>query len=150
MRNNGSMNFVNKTKEFGLVDFLMVTASAAADFDNDGDIDEIAQTVNGPLIAYWNNSQSGNSIAFEYRDYIGNRFGIGNKTTIYYGKNGKKAQLREMKMSGGYMSYDAPVAHFGLGSNESVQKIKIEWSNGGETLIEGPFEANATYQISRR
>jgi len=150
MHNNGSMKFANKTKEYGLVDYLMVTASAGADFDNDGDIDEIAQTVNGPLVAYWNNSQSGNSIAFEYRDHVGNRFGIGNKISIYYGENGERAQLREMKMSGGYMSYDAPVAHFGLGSHKTVQKIKIEWSTGGASLIEGPFNANATYQITRR
>ena len=150
MRNDGELKFTNQTKEFGLIDYLVITGSAAADFDNDGDIDQIAQSINGPVISYKNNSQSGNTIAFEYRDFIGNHFGIGNKIVIHYGENGAKKQLRELKLGGGYMSYDAPVVHFGLGEYDVVQKIEIEWSTGETSNIKGPFKTNASYRIERR
>lgn len=147
LRNNGGLKFSDATEENGLVDYLIVTSSAAADFDNDGDIDQVVQTVNGPLIAYLNNSQTGNSVAFQFRDHIGNRYGVGNKLTIHYGD---KAQIRELKMSGGFSSFDSPVLHFGLGSTDRVDRIVIEWSTGGMSEVSGPFEANARYTIDRR
>lgn len=149
MHNLGEMKFANKTREFGLEDYLIITSAAAADYDNDGDIDEIAQGVNGPVIAYWNNSQEGHSIAFEFRDFVANRFGVGNKLSIFYGKDNGHQQIRELKLSGGYSAFDAPVLHFGLGETDHINRIEIEWSNGGSSRIKGPFEADATYRVRR-
>ncbi len=150
MRNLGNLAFDDKTEEFGLVDFMIVSGAAAADFDNDGDIDEIAQTINGPVFAYWNNSQTGNTVAIELRDYIDNRFGIGSKVTLSYGDTGEEMQIRELQLGGGYGSFDEAALHFGLGEFSSVSRIKIDWPGGGETTLEGPFAANATYTIERR
>ncbi len=150
MLNRGDLVFDDKTEEFGLVDFMIVAGAAAADFDNDGDIDEIVQTINGPLIAYWNNSQTGNAIEIELRDYIGNRYGIGSKVIIHYGDSGEKKQLRELQLSGGFGSFDETVLHFGLGEFTTVSKIDIDWPGEGTTTLVGPFPANATYRIERR
>lgn len=150
MLNRGDLVFDDKTEEFGLVDFMIVAGAAAADFDNDGDIDEIVQTINGPLIAYWNNSQTGNAIEIELRDYIGNRYGIGSKVIIHYGDSGEKKQLRELQLSGGFGSFDETVLHFGLGEFTTVSKIDIDWPGEGTTTLAGPFPANATYRIERR
>ena len=59
------------------------------------------------------------------------------------------AQMREIKSGGGYSSFDAAFAHFGLGSETEVAKIEINWSTGGSTTIQGPFPANARYTITR-
>ncbi|MCH7854886.1 MAG: ASPIC/UnbV domain-containing protein [Proteobacteria bacterium] len=55
------------------------------------------------------------SIVFQLHDEVGNRDGIGTKFTIHYGPRGERHQLRELKAGGGYISFDEPLAHFGLG-----------------------------------
>jgi hypothetical protein len=78
--NQGGKTFKEATGKFGLKDFLLTPVAALFDMDNDGDLDMITYTTNGPIMAFVNNSQVGNSIAFEFRDHMGNRMGVGNKT----------------------------------------------------------------------
>ena len=59
-------------------------------------------------------------------------------------------KIRELKASGGYLSFDEPVAHFGLGDAESVEKLVVKWSTGGSTEIAGPFAAGHLYTLQRR
>ena len=42
--------------------------AVAADFDNDGDLDIIANTISGPIWFYQNNDIRNNAIFFELRD----------------------------------------------------------------------------------
>jgi hypothetical protein len=97
-----------------------------------------------------NNTVSGNSIMFELRDTDGNRFGIGSKIIIRYGtREAPRQQLRELQAGGGFISFDAPIAHFGLGDAQQVNDVEIKWSTGGSTRLEGPFSAGARYIIQR-
>jgi hypothetical protein len=57
--------------------------------------------------------------------------------------------MRELKASGGYLSFDEPSAHFGLGEFDQVERLEIHWSTGGATEIPGPFEAGHAYSIRR-
>ncbi len=57
------------------------------------------------------------------------------------GAGGERHQLRELKASGGYISFDEPLAHFGLGEYDRVDRLEIGWSTGGTTVIPGPFDA---------
>ncbi len=84
------------------------------------------------------------------RDHAGNRFGIGSKIIIHYGENGSLHQIREIKSGGGYQSFDAPIAYFGLGQHDSVQRIEVRWSTGGVTEIKGPFRGGAKHTIISR
>ena len=130
LRNEGKLKFSNTTLESGFEDYAIVGSAAAADFDGDGDIDMVAASQNGPLVAYWNNNQESNSIKVELRDSKGNRFGIGSKIRIFYGENESRKQERELMLSGGYGSFDAPYAHFGLAKHEDVSRLEVEWSTG--------------------
>ena len=42
------------------------------------------------------------------------------------------------------------VAHFGLGSHESISRIEIDWPTGQPSVIEGEFEAGKRHRIVRR
>jgi hypothetical protein len=119
------------------------------DFDRDGDLDFVTNSINGPLWLLRNNAQTGNSIVFQLHDEVGNRDGIGTKFTIHYGNGGQRHQLRELKASGGYLSFDEPSAHFGLGEYDRVERLEIDWSTGGSTVIPGPFEAGHIYSLQR-
>ena len=148
-RNEGGRRFSDQTDAWGFQNFMIVSAYTVVDFDRDGDLDFVTNSINGPLWLVRNNSQSGNSIAFQLRDEIGNRDGIGTKFTIRYGNGEERHQIRELKASGGYLSFDEPVAYFGLGEHESVEQLEVSWSTGGKTLISGPFEAGHLYTLRR-
>ncbi len=106
-------------------------------------------SINGPLWILRNNSQTGHSIVFQLHDEVGNRDGIGTKFTIHYGPGGERHQLRELKASGGYISFDEPLAHFGLGEYDRVDRLEIGWSTGGTTVIPGPFDAGRFFSLQR-
>jgi len=128
-----------------------MTASATKlDIDNDGDLDFITIPVNGPTQVFVNNSQSGNAIDFRFRDEIGNHFGIGARVVIRYGENGDRQQMREIQSGGGFQSFDAPIAHFGLGDFDSVNQVTVYWADGSQSELETPLTAGATYVIERK
>jgi hypothetical protein len=147
--NEAGKTFSDQTDAFGLQNIMIVSAYTVVDIDGDGDLDFVTNSINGPLWVLRNNTQSGNSIVFRLYDEIGNRDGIGTKFTIHYGPGAERHQLRELKASGGYLSFDEPSAHFGLGEFERVERIEINWSTGGSTVIPGPFEAGHTYSLRR-
>ncbi len=149
-KNQANGTFEEKTKDYGLVDYLMTAAVSQFDIDGDGDLDMIAVTVNGPVVAFINNSQDGNSIQFELRDFLGNRFGIGTRLQIQYGDKGELHQSREIQLGGGFMSFDAPIAHFGLGEYERISRLTIQWPDGNETILDETLTAGALYTINRR
>ena len=147
--NEGGKRFSEQTDAFGFQNFMIVSAYTVLDFDRDGDLDFVTNSINGPLWLLRNNNRSGNSIGFGLRDEIGNRDGIGTKFTIHYGPDGERHQMRELKSSGGYLSFDEPVAHFGLGEYDTIERLEISWSTGGTTEVPGPFKAGHTYRLSR-
>ena len=147
--NEAGERFNDQTDAFGLQNFMIVSAYTVVDYDRDGDLDFVSNSINGPLWLLRNNSGDGNSIAFQLRDQVGNRDGIGTTFTIHYGPDGKRHQMRELKASGGYLSFDEPIAHFGLGEYDSVDRLEIRWSTGGETVIPGPFAEGHLYSLER-
>ncbi|PTW55733.1 uncharacterized membrane protein YraQ (UPF0718 family) [Breoghania corrubedonensis] len=144
--NRGDGTFVEASNAFGLEDYLITAAATRIDLDGDGDLDFITQPVNGPVMAFINNSTTGNAIVFDFEDHVGNRFGIGNRVVV---KAGEKIWTREIQLGGGFMSFDAAEAHVGLGEVEAVNSVTVHWADGGETTLDGPLPAGARYRIVR-
>jgi hypothetical protein len=147
--NEAGQRFSDQTESFGLQNFMIVSAYTVIDFDRDGDLDFVSNSINGPLWLLRNNSRTGNGIAFQLKDQVGNRDGIGTKFTIHYGPGGERHQVRELKASGGYLSFDEPLVHFGLGAYDYVDRVEIGWSTGGTTVLSGPFPAGQRYDVLR-
>lgn len=145
--NDGSGHFTERSGPFGLEDYLMTAAALQFDMDNDGDLDVLTHTVNGPIVLFRNNTQAP-ALSVSLQDMAGNRDGIGARLTLT-GMDGK-TQHRELQLGGGFMSFDAPVAHFGLGDQAQAQSLRIEWADGGETVIQGPILAGAQYTVTRQ
>lgn len=141
--------FIDKTKEYGLDSFLATSSYSYIDLDNDGDLDIVSIPAVGPVWVYINNSTKGKSLAFELHDEVGNHFGIGSKIIIYYGPDERKHQMREIQAGGGFISFDAPIAYFGLGEFDKLSRVEIVWSTGERSEIQGDFAAGARYTITR-
>ncbi|WP_146591339.1 FG-GAP-like repeat-containing protein [Puniceibacterium confluentis] len=144
---NSGGTFTEASGPFGLEDYLMTAAATAFDIDNDGDLDMVTHPVNGPLQLFRNNAAGGNAIAFQLDDRLGNRDGIGALLTLTGVAGG--IMTREIQLGGGFMSFDAPRVHFGLGSADQAASLSLRWADGQVTRVAGPLAAGALYTIRR-
>jgi len=147
--NQKGEKFTQEKESFGLTGYGNTPSYTFLDIELDGDIDIIATSVMAPLAIYINQGATGNSISFELRDHIGNHFCIGCKVIIEY-DNKSKHQVRELKLSGGFLSFDNPVMYFGLGKEVYVNSVKVIWSTGEELEVNQEFLANRRYKIVRQ
>lgn len=145
--NQGDGSFAEASGPFGLEDYLMTAAATAFDMDNDGDLDMVTHPVNGPLTVFRNNAQ-GAALVFELEDHIGNFDAIGARVMLV-GADGME-QMREVQLGGGFMSFDAPRVHFGLGEASEAAGARIRWADGFESVVEGPLKAGQLYRVVRR
>jgi uncharacterized membrane protein YraQ (UPF0718 family) len=145
--NQKGSKFVRAEDDFGLGDYINTSSFTLTDFDLDGDMDIIEYGQLVGIRLYENRVSKNNSITFLFDDHKGNRFCIGCKITIS-SRSGK--QIREIKASGGFLSFDEPIALFGLGTDEEVTRVKIQWSTGEVTTLDQPLDANHRYLIARQ
>lgn len=147
-RNLGGKSFELQTDEFGLTDYAATSAFNYLDFDRDGDLDIFSLPLTfAEFRVFENTGTNGNSISIQLRDQRGNSHAIGSRITIRYGED--KAQMREIRASGGFVSFEPQEAHFGLGPHAEVTEIEIRWPNYTTTKLSGPFPANRSYRIMR-
>ena len=146
-RNNGGENFEERTRAIGLTDFEATPSYTYFDYDLDGDLDIVTHAYSGKVQLYNNRVANNNNIQIELRDQVGNWFGIGSKIVLRYGN--QEHQMREIKASGGFMSFDNPVAHFGMGEISEVHRIDVHWSTGEVSSYDGPFVTGKRYRIKR-
>ena len=118
------------------------------DIDNDGDLDIITRSAIGQIFVYRNNESENASIDIKLIDHDGNRDALGAKIFIAYGDG--KQQMRELTLGGGFMSYQAPLAHFGLGQHGHIESLTIRWPDGQESIIDSALSAGSKYVIERQ
>ena len=149
MKNNAGRGFEQKQFSFGLTSDFGLFSFSLLDMDNDGDLDIIGNSAEGPVQVYKNHSAKKNhSVAISLIDHQGNFRGIGAKITVSY-NNGQTKQLKEIKASGGYMSFDPSIAYFGLANALEIDKISILWPNKTQSFYTGPFAVDKHYRIER-
>lgn len=107
--------------------------AAFADFDNDGKIDIALCALDEPPILLTNRSAfSNNWLLLRLQGTGGNRFGVGARVTI---KTSMGAQVREMKAGGSFASTNDPRAHFGIGTETSIQEVLVAWPSGKQSIL---------------
>jgi len=80
----------------------------------------------------------------------GNSAAIGAKITIHYGESENLRQRKEIKLSGGFMSFDNTAVHFGIGRHESIESFSVTWPDGRTTEYAMALPANHFYRVRRK
>jgi enediyne biosynthesis protein E4 len=117
---------------------LVGRGSAAADYDNDGDIDIAVSNSGGPLQLLRNDSGAktsrGKWVGVALRGRKSNRQGIGASLTAEL-PSGRKL-FRIVQAGSSYLSTSDPRVLLGLGEESAVKRLTIRWPSGTVQTVE--------------
>jgi hypothetical protein len=100
--------------------------AAVADINNDGYLDLLLMTNNGPAVLFRSEGGANQSVRVKLIGTRSNRDGIGAVVRITAG-NEKQWQMLH---SGGYLSQNELVLTFGLGNAARVNSMEVTWPSG--------------------
>ncbi len=101
---------------------------AAADYDNDGDVDVAVNSIGGPLVLLRNSGATGHWLEVRTRT-----FSPGATVTAVL-PSGRRL-VREVQAGSSYLSSEDPRVHFGLGDAEKVRELVVRYPDGSETRM---------------
>ncbi len=106
------------------------------DFDHDGDIDIFVTNNNDMARFYRNDSPAlGNWVQLQLIASNGPLDAIGAKVWL---KSDGLNQFKEITSGSGFLSNSSYRLHFGLGNDDKILELKIQWPNGGIQFMELP------------
>ncbi|MBK7443898.1 MAG: VCBS repeat-containing protein [Bacteroidetes bacterium] len=132
--NNGDLTFEDVREDWGLYFPSTSYGAAYADLDNDGDVDIVVNNANLESYIARNNSSKLTTNKYLRVDLQGEKSNPDGLGTKIYVTTGNKTQLVQMETVKGYQSCSEPVAHFGLGTAEKVDKVVVVWLDGKENV----------------
>jgi ASPIC and UnbV/FG-GAP-like repeat len=118
---------------------LVARGSAAADYDNDGDVDVAVLPLGRPLVLLENRGAGGSWLEVALED---SPPGADVTATL---PDGRKLR-RELAAGSSYISSEDPRIHFGLAGAVSVRELRVRWPGGEETVLED-VEANQLIEV---
>ena len=131
---NGRFEEVTGSAGPGINAPVAARGCAFGDFDNDGDIDVVVNTVNGlPQLLRSDSSSGNNWIKVKLAGTKSNRSGIGARVACvatFPGETRPHRQIDEVRSGGSYFSQNDLRLHFGLGKAAKVDLLEIRWPSG--------------------
>jgi enediyne biosynthesis protein E4 len=145
-KNNGGLQFENVSESWGFDDSTFSNGAAAADFDNDGDLDLVINNLDAEALLYENTTDNKNNyLRIKLEGPEKNADGIGAKISLHY--DGKAQQFFQQKTVRGYLSSNDPVVHFGIGKKNKIDSAVIVWPDGRSNTMQN-ITANQVVKVN--
>lgn len=142
LRNEGDLRFVSKGTEWGLDHYGFSLAAATCDFDRDGDLDALV-IHRGEMPTLYENTSAVQGLLVKLHGRESNRDGLG---AIIRMETSEGVQVRDVRLSRGYLSSDEAVSHFGLGQAK-VKSLTVDWPSGHRQTF-ADISAGGIYEIT--
>lgn len=146
---NGRFQDISMQAGAGISSPTAARGCAFGDFDNDGDIDFLVNTVNGPpQLVRCDSRLKNNWIKIRTQGTKSNRSGIGARLRcVTRNADGSlHSQIDEVRSGGGYLSQNDLRVHFGLGTAAKVDSLEIRWPSGQVDTLKN-LAANRLYYV---
>lgn len=144
-KNLGEFQFEDVSAAWGLDHVGMSYGASLGDLDGDGRMDLLTSNLDDPLSVYHNQSKSGNRVVIKLQGTRSNSQGIGTLVTATTPDG--TVQSRQLFPYGGFLDADEPIVHFGLGENETIETLRLDWPSG-ETQTFDDLPANHRFTIT--
>jgi tetratricopeptide (TPR) repeat protein len=127
-RGDGTFTEVIAEPQTGLDVQIIGRGAAYADYDNDGDLDLLLTTNQGPAYVLRNETaRDGNYLRVVTQGTQSNRDGIGARVRLYTTQRRHASMVRT---GGSYLSQSELALTFGLQSDEAIDRLEILWPSG--------------------
>ncbi len=145
LKNTGEARFEPATETWGpSLDRLRSGRGAAVgDLDNDGDLDLVVSTIDGPLRVLVNEGRrTSNAVQIRLVGQAPRREAIGTRLEI---QAGGRTQIGVVRRGGAFLSASDLTLHFGLADASSIDRVTIRWPGGrSQTHARLPVNARLT------
>lgn len=126
-KNNSDYSFTDVSKDWGTSSMKgYYNGSAYADFDNDGNLDMVINSLNGEAVLLKNNNKAKQSLTISFKGDSLNQFGVGAKVYVF---NDGKLQYQQMNPTRGFQSAVDLRLHFGLDTLKKADSVLVIWPN---------------------
>jgi hypothetical protein len=138
--NNGDGTFTQRTGSGVEVMGEDTRAAGFLDTDNDGDLDLMVVSKNGPCHFFRNDTNTTSFLEIRLTGPTGEKYGMGTKAFLYEeGHAGDAAYLRgyrEISSAQAYLCQPSPVIHFGL-AEEVAHDVVLSFPTGEDLVLPG-------------
>ncbi|MDN3689452.1 VCBS repeat-containing protein [Cyclobacterium jeungdonense] len=148
-QNKGDLTFTDVSENWGINFNGFSNGVAYADLDNDGDLDLVINNLDDQASIYENNANqlaTANFLQIELKGDATNPLGLGAKIWL---ETDSVTQYQELTLTRGFQSSVDPTIHFGIGKAVLVNRIKVLWPNGLQSIVDdAPVNQKITINAS--
>jgi hypothetical protein len=144
-RNRGNLTFEEVSERWGFAQEGISSAMALADLDNDGDLDVLVNSLNGPARVF-RNEASARRVAVRLKGDLPNTHGIGARISLRGGAMPEQSQ--EMICGSRYVSSDEPLRVFAVGESAGPLTIHVSWRDGRQSVLTN-VAPNHLYEVDQ-